>query len=103
MPTAATGHHDTAGPTRPASGSVPDRLPGLHRRDRGRRDRLPGSQPPPGAAIAAGTSTPPADDRACEDWALVVSREGSAAEVVCPLCVHMTEIAARMGVARRLS
>ena len=49
-----------------------------------------------------GASVPPADDPARDAWTLVVT-ESVGAEVVCPRCVHLTENAARAGVARRLA
>jgi hypothetical protein len=50
-----------------------------------------------------GATAPTSGDPARQDWTLVVSREGALAEVVCPQCIGLTEIAGRMGVARRLA
>jgi len=45
---------------------------------------------------------PARDDRARAAWTLVVS-ESAGTEVVCPMCLNLTEIAARAGVARPLT
>jgi DNA replicative helicase MCM subunit Mcm2 (Cdc46/Mcm family) len=48
-----------------------------------------------------GLSVPARDDPARDAWTLVVS-ESAGAEVVCPRCVNLSEVAARAGVARSL-